>query len=65
MLQQTPLAVTAEPPSLVISPPDIPPEGLGLVKAVVVRVANEFPEGVNTISLPKAVPSLLLAKARR
>ena len=63
-LQHTPFAVIAEPPSLVIFPPelaifeDIP------VMAFVVRTGAVFASVVKLYSLPYTVPASLIANAR-
>jgi hypothetical protein len=62
--QQTPLAVTAPPPSAVIFPPETAVVKAIEVTAVVVRVATPIAVVVNVISLPYAVPALLVAYAR-
>lgn len=58
--QQTPLAVTSEPPSLVIFPPDTAVVAVTEPTAVVVSEGNWI-FVVNVSWLPYAVPSLLVA----
>ena len=60
--QQTPFAVIDEPPSVMITPPDVAVVIVMADAAVVVKTA--FP-GVNTMSFPLVVPSLLMATSRK
>jgi hypothetical protein len=59
--QQTPLAVTAPPPSADIFPPETAVVKVTEERAVVVRVASTIGVVVNVTSVPYAVPTLLVA----
>jgi hypothetical protein len=59
--QHTPLAVTAPPPSEVILPPVTAVVKVIKVTAVVVRLGASRGEVVNEMSVPYAVPALLVA----
>jgi hypothetical protein len=60
VLQHTPRAVTAAPPSAVTFPPDAAVVAAIEVAFVVVTVGR-FASAVNETSLPYAVPTLLVA----
>jgi hypothetical protein len=62
--QQTPLTVTAPPPSAVIFPPDVAVVVVIEVTVVVVSVGRAVAV-VKTTSFPYAVPALLTAYARK
>jgi hypothetical protein len=62
--QQTPFSVTEAPPSLVTLPPETAVVRVIEVAAAVVRVGTTMALVVNVISVPYAVPALLVAKAR-
>ena len=53
VLQQTPLAVTVDPPSLVTFPPLLPDVIVTAVTSIVVRVGRIAAAVVKEISLPK------------
>jgi hypothetical protein len=59
--QQTPLAVTAPPPSAVIFPPEMAVVKVSPVIASVVRVGTTIGLVVNGTSAPYAVPALFVA----
>ena len=62
--QQTPLAVTAAPPSVVIAPPEVAVVSVMAVTSAVVTVGATSAVVVNETSFPYAVPALLVAYAR-
>ena len=62
--QQTPLAVTAAPPSAEIFPPETAVVKVIELAIVVVRVGTTTGLVVNDISFPYAVPAVLVAYAR-
>jgi hypothetical protein len=62
--QQTPLAVTAAPPSAVIVPPEVAELTVIAVTAVVVRDGTTTEFVIKVISFPYAVPALFVAYAR-
>ena len=62
VLQQTPRAVTGDPPSVVTLPPEVAEV---MVITVAALVATAAAQGINVRSLPLVVPSELTATRRK